>query len=43
MSQQKIIVRQDVNFDNDERSSKSQEPPIKIEEVENLVAPKVDL
>jgi hypothetical protein len=40
-SQQKIVVSQDVKFDKD-GSSKSQEPPTEIEEVEKLAAPKVD-
>jgi hypothetical protein len=38
----KIVVSQDVKFDEDGGSSKFQEPPMEIEEVEKLVAPKTN-
>jgi hypothetical protein len=41
-SQQKIVVSQDAKFDKDVGSSKSQEPPTNIKEVEKLAAPNTD-
>jgi hypothetical protein len=38
----KIVVSQDVKFDKDARSSMSQEPPTKIQEIEKLIAPKTN-
>jgi hypothetical protein len=41
-SQWKIVVSRDVTFNEDACSSKSQEPPIEVEEGETLAIPNVD-